>query len=347
MDEPLPTYTLLIFEVIMSKPVLDIMFSVLQSVDLKTLTFYDVELGNDGFLKLSSFLRENTSVKKLCIGGDLIDDTSVASSLSDAIKNHPNLEILVLVKCFPFEHATDILEKILEGCSRLRELRLGYEKLGLDGITIMADFIRSNNPTQIIQLEHCELKDLDTSLLAAALKKNTYLKELDLRENDDITEAGDKHLLNAIFDPTSMDSIIECNHTIVPFTYDINVASAVDQRPLLEQELFTINADDDISTKQKIRRKVVLALCGVDGGVFDLSHLNDLPLQLVPRLLELVQEHSEARRQVVSSIPSQLEKDALTRLFHTLRGWELPLLFENLRGPSAKGRSGKRKRKAR
>ena len=39
----------------------------------------------------------------------------------------------------------------------------------------------------------------------------------------------------------------------------------------------------------------------------------------------------------------QLEKDALSRLFHTLRGWELPVLFENLKGPSADSKRKRRK----
>ena len=86
---------------------------------------------------------------------------------------------------------------------------------------------------------------------------------------------------------------------------------------------------------KKIRKKVVLALCGTDGELFDLRHFNNLPLQLMPRVLELIQEHSGPRteRRVngawVHASTEQLEKDALSRLFHTLRGWELPSLFEN------------------
>ena len=78
------------------------------------------------------------------------------------------------------------------------------------------------------------------------------------------------------------------------------------------------------------------------GGLFDLSHFNDLLLQLMPRVLELIQEHTTTRRRSRNT-PIQLEKDALSRLFHTLRGWELPLLFENLHRPSANG--GKRKKR--
>lgn len=144
-----------------------------------------------------------------------------------------------------------------------------------------------------------------------------------------------------------MDSIIKSNHICFPYTCNIsnnNKSTFWNQLSSLEREVYSINLKDGIGIQQKIRRKVVLALCGVDDeGLFDLSHFNDLPLQLMPRVLELVQKHSEARTQAVSNMPTQLEKDALSRLFHTLRGWELPLLFENLNKPSTNG--GKRKRR--
>lgn len=145
-----------------------------------------------------------------------------------------------------------------------------------------------------------------------------------------------------MFDPTSMASIIECNHKCRAYTYEYKKPSVVARRPYLEQEVLKINKGD-YSIQQKIRKKVVLALCGVDGGLFDLSHFNDLPLQMMPRILELIQEHTETRR--VNDTPVQLEKDALSRLFHTLRGWELPLLFENLRIPCSNAATRKRKRR--
>ena len=173
------------------------------------------------------------------------------------------------------------------------------------------------------------ISDNDALLLASALKNNTHLRRVNLAHND-ITEAGDKTILNAVFDQTSMDSIIESNHTCVIYAWDSKNKESLSKRSDLELESLCIN-EDDISTKQKIRKKVVLALCGgADGSLFDLSHLNDLPLQLMPRVLELIQKHTKLRTMAVKNIPKQLDKDALSRLFHTLRAWELPLLFENL-----------------
>ena len=156
-----------------------------------------------------------------------------------------------------------------------------------------------------------------------------------------------------------MDSVVKSNHTCMAYTYDIKNATVVAQRPPIETEVLTINTKSPLerevvsingnnymTIQQKIRRKVVLALCGVDGGLFDLSHLNDLPLQLMPRVLALIQEHTSMRITSPAFRPVQFKKDALSRLFHALRGWELPLLFENLRASSATDITGKRKRKA-
>ena len=149
-------------------------------------------------------------------------------------------------------------------------------------------------------------------------------------------------MFRALYYPTSMDSIVESNHTCLTYTL------SADQRSRLQKEVSMINScDDSDSIGQKIRKKVVLALCGVDGSIFDLSHFNDLPLQLMPRILELIQEHTIHRRIAVDFASKELEKDALSRLFHMLRAWELPLLFENLHNPSNEDGMKRKRRKTR
>jgi Ran GTPase-activating protein (RanGAP) involved in mRNA processing and transport len=307
---------------------------------------------------LSSFLKQNTTLVKLFLG-DMIDDISVASELSDAIKNHPNIGLLAFNKC-GLSNNPGILETVLEGCTRVMLVSVSNEKLGMEGVALLARFIRSNYPTEILSFRDNEFTDDDMLVLASALRINTNLERLILQDNN-FTEEGDKILLKAVYDPTSMDTIIESNHSCRAHTYDIKSSWLVLRRPSNETEVFNINADDEISIQQKIRKKVVLALCGVDGGLFDLSHFNDLPLGVMPRVLELIQEHSEARAREFRSMPvpneildslsvsfeqyqrKQLEKDALSRLFHTLRGWELPLLFENLNTSVTSGKMKRRK----
>jgi len=102
--------------------ILDTIFPTLQSMHLNCLGLCVTRIGNDGFNQLSSFLKENTSLKYLTISGDRINDLSVASSLSDALSNHPSLEQIGLVQCLGY---TDILGKLLEGCKTIKK-RLRY-----------------------------------------------------------------------------------------------------------------------------------------------------------------------------------------------------------------------------
>ena len=325
-----------LFRISLPVSVLEIVLPSLHSIE--ELRFSATQLGNDGFLKLSSFLKDNTSLKHLLIGGDdKLDDISVANSLSDAVKGHPTLDSLVFAR---LDLNNDILGSVLKGCGRVKELRL-INTLGADEFPLMLSFICNNPITETLFLcNNWNLSDSDTLLLASSLENNTNLRQLHVRGNG-ITEEGEKILLKAVFDY----SIIESNHTCVPLTYNINIASVIEQRPLFEQEVFKINLDEDMSIQKKIRQKLVLALCGVDGSLFDLSHFNDLSLGVMPRVLKLIQEHTTMRRS--SNTPIQLEKDALTRIFHTLRCWELPLLFENLKCPSTKVAIATGKRKSR
>ena len=319
---------------------LDTIFPALQSMNsLINLALTRNGLGSEGLLHLSHFLNGNTRLQKLAIVNNVIHDLSVADSLSNALLNHATLKRLVLSNCGL--NNIPILGELLKGCTRMEKFAITRNDIGSEGVSLIANWIRSNKTIMFLQLHSNKITDDNALVLASVLKYNSLRFELNLRDNY-INEGGEKALLKALYGPTSMDSIVESNHTCVPYTHDYKKPAIVAQRPPIEKEVLIIN-NDEISIKQKIRRKVVLALCGLDGELFDLSHLNDLSLQLMPHVLELIQEHSWARTKSVKSMPLQLEKDALSRLFHTLRRWELPLLFENL--SPKKGAAGKRKRR--
>ena len=335
----------------LSIPVLDTIFPALKSINLRDVVLCNVGLDNDGFLRLSSFVKGSTSIRYLALGGEEVHDLTVAESLSNALHSHSSLENAGFIDCFGNTTAI-VLEKILEGCGLVKVFGLAMNRLRSEAAIALADFICNNLILQQLDLEHNNISDNDALILAASLKKNTNLNRLDL-QNNKITEEGEKTLLKALYDPTSMDLVVESNHTCMAYTYDIKNATVVAQRPPIETEVLTINTNNFISIKQKFRKKVVLALCGVDGGLFDLSHLNDIPLQLMPRVLELIQEFTASRGKELIRIHTatrtdligkQTEIDALSRLFHTLRGWELPLLFENLK-PNKGLTAGKRKRR--
>ena len=295
---------------------------------------------NDEYECLSSFLKINSSLERLIIGWGTIDNISIASSFSCALSNHPTLRELLLTVC-GLDNSV-ILGIMLEGCKGLYSFSIICNGIGSEGCSVISAFIRSNHPLQQLILDHNIISNSDVAILASALKMNTHLLELSLEDNE-ITTEGDRILMKALFDTTSMNSIVESNHSCMPCTCDFSDHDVRREKlSLLDKSIIKINVNRDDTIEQRIRKKVILALCGVDGDLFDLSHLNDLPFQLMPRVLELIQKHTEYKTR--KCCHALLEREALSRLLHTLRGWELPLLFENLRHPAT---AGARKRKRR
>ena len=182
---------------------------------------------------------------------------------------------------------------------------------------------------------------------------NDILYQLDLIGNS-ITDAGRTALLKSVFDTASMSSIVASNHEcrFQSFDKDSNPSSMEEK---LERYLGDINISDESEAK-KIHMKAVLALrlkgsyglgCGErTRSPFDLKHFADVPLKAMPRVLELIQENPEEWEAGAGAECQKEanEKEALSALFHTLRGWQMPSLFTNLRIPLE--RSRKRKRNA-
>jgi len=172
------------------------------------------------------------------------------------------------------------------------------------------------------------------------------LVRIDLRINR-ITCEGRKEMMKAMHDTKNMNSIVQSNHSCLIHMYDEDgdggivipdIAVIPDSAVPNEFELVCINSGMDAIGK-KVRKKVVLALCGNTKDLLDLRYFNGIPLKMMPRALELIQEHTRRHTEEVSE--GELDREALSRLFHTLRGWKMPLLFENLQC-SMKVRKGKR-----
>jgi len=262
---------------------------------------------------------------------------SIVRSLSNAIANHQHLKTVTLQRCGMSN--TSLLRTFLAGCSRMKYIDLEDNEITSQGAIAIADCISTNpDRLQAFFLNNNNISDGDMIVLSSALKLNTHLLLIELRDND-VTEQGWKVLHKARFDAANMNSLIDCNHTCVVAVDDEVMKDS--NMPLQVAEVIMINGNMDSDgevfptqtpIKEKIRKKVVLALCGVEGELFDLSLLNDVPLQLMPRVLELIQEHTTSRQLYCEDEDDdeQLEKDALSRLFHILRAWELPLLFDNL-----------------
>ena len=111
-----------------------------------------------------------------------------------------------------------------------------------------------------------------------------------------------------------------------------------------EMEIRNINGLE--SEGQKIRYKVVLVLFAINKELFNPRDFDDVPLELMPRLLELAQQelgYNGFGKGIVEKTrkrrPSN-EDPTLERLYKVVHGWNIPLLVE--RGP---GKQEKKTRK--
>eukprot|EP00984_Skeletonema_dohrnii_P007313 scaffold2646_cov60-Skeletonema_dohrnii-CCMP3373.AAC.2 len=154
-----------------------------------------------------------------------------------------------------------------------------------------------------------------------------------------------KIVKDALFDTTSLESIISSNHTCAVFMTGFN------HNDSYEETIRKINALD-ANEGRKIRLKIALARYANDAkkGVTDLldpHSFDDLSLELIPSLLEMLQEaigFNGLGNEVVTGGMKDMDKNknspyarkvyskSLSLLFDTIKSWQsLPLLFA--RGP--------------
>ena len=139
-----------------------------------------------------------------------------------------------------------------------------------------------------------------------------------------------KVVKGALFDTTSLQAIGDSNHACAV------TMSGNNRGDTYEQTIHMINTLD-VCEGKKIRYKVLLALNEVNKDLYDDRSFNDVPLELMPYLLEMVQQKVKYDRHEVVLKPNNRTM-SLGRLYEIISGWQsLPLLF--VRG------AGKLKRK--
>jgi len=168
------------------------------------------------------------------------------------------------------------------------------------------------------------LNDTAAALLANALKSNTNLQEIDLEDNNGITEVGRRVLLESVFDVSSLNSCVATNHScqIHGLTPDIPEG---------------INEFNGPSVNRAM--KIFTILSATEKGYFNMNCLGDVSYKLIPNVLRLAQEF-RGRPPVLSDFyfeqTGQRSADwnqlngkpllIITSMFELLRGWAVPSL---------------------
>jgi hypothetical protein len=154
----------------------------------KRLTFQNNHFGRFGISLVIKCIEKNPKLVEFILSENEIETVEDAQILCQVVNSHPSLEIFSLKRtCTAF--ANDILTSIMHGSCKLECLDLPGNDIRTHGSRHIADFLAKNPPLRELTLESNHLNDDDAEAIAEALKTNTNLKTLILREND-ITGRG-------------------------------------------------------------------------------------------------------------------------------------------------------------
>ena len=254
---------------------------------------------------------------------NVIDEQEHLNNLVEAIISNPSIDYIHLENVVGVNtNGYEVLCSLLDQNEKnFTHIDLERNDIETGGDTTISDYIASNRPLEYLFLADNQLNDHDAKLIARALRRNTHLHEIRLGDNN-ITNIGKEALYNAIYDPTSLNTLAGCNHTCC-----------------IEGVSF-----DSISTDNRCNegrwfnrsRKIYHLLSKRNKEGSNVQHLNaefvededSLTLKLVPKILETTHRYSRGTSRPLSII------------YEILRGWKMPELYDTKRGISGRSSLG-------
>ena len=299
--------------------------AILKSFALVRNEFVNAREGIDFAVKL---VEDNPNLEQFDWVNNEIETIEDACYLVDAVISHPHINKVCLDNCFGEDiNGYGILRSLVTSDKRFLSIDLGGNNIRTGGGTAIPDYIASNPPLKRLILTGNRLDDDDAILIARALKQNTNLQRLRLSD-DEFTEKGKNALSDAIYDPTSLNSVSDCNHACYIEGIDFDD---------IPENYHSITPKDNRACK--IYR--LLSLRNRKGS--NVQHLNlefddDDSLALVPNVLVSVHHYSRIRQSnpevyFLWSNPVH----PLSIMYEILRSWKMPELYEN---SGAQGRLG-------
>ena len=305
----------------------------------KTLTVFSIEnneLGDANVNVLCEALSKCTNISELCLGKARI-------SLPTFINNKQmmNLTRIDMSGSYYWNGSINnnnepktigapgakLIAKYLASNPALIELNLFRNDINSHGAKKIAAALKKNTNLEHLSLERNRLTNNCVPAFTDALRNNSTLLSLNLGGNEIRVETGRAVLnRNALCDTSSLDAIANSNHTCVLTT----TRGGEKYRNDLTREFEMKNINSLDSEGMKIRYKVVLALFSYNKDLFHPRSFDDVPLELMPRLLELVQlevGYGEFGNGITErSTKKKKSPHTLRRLYQVVTEWNTPEL---------------------
>lgn len=296
---------------------------------------------------LEQCLEKNTTLEQLSLASNKLGSNDrIFSTVMSGMKVNSSLVYVDLssneIRRMP---TVKLLAKYLRNNSSLIGLDLRFNKLPTKSADVLVKALKKNTTLEDLCLANNNIGDKSVESFTDMLQKNSTLKSLDLQGNNLKVQTGRKGMFKALCDTTSLDAIANnSNHTCRIIIAGKNYGGTC------EEELNKINALENEG--EKIRYKVVLALCQMNKELYDPRTFDDIPLELMPRVLELIQleigcnGYGEGITKVITKKRSSKEGDHLSKLYDAIHQWPaFPSLFSRGPGKGCLTKTGKLKRK--
>ncbi len=154
--------------------------------DLKKSTLRYLDLSNNSLSEnecrlFVDYLQKYHSLEEVNLSGNALLGPA-ANSIGIYLKLVKGLKKIDLSKCEMNDESSPLLIKNLD-YSIVESIILDSNPLGQIGAILLANMLRINKNMKFISLKNCEITGFGMTLLAKNCENNTYLKEIDLRNN--------------------------------------------------------------------------------------------------------------------------------------------------------------------
>ena len=261
--------------------VLDVLRPAIKQSKVKIIEFWDVGRPPRPW-KLAAFMEDilqtNHELYYVRFKGVILYNEEL-KTICDAIRmrNAEQTSIIryfTLTECFEDGIDSEVLKNIL--ASNAGAVELEKNRMSSREASIIAECLVSNPPIRRLVLDYNRFDDADVAVLANSLSSSTNLRYLSV-EGNDFTEAGRLGLLRAIFNTSSLNSCAASNQTCQGFD---------------EDSIWALNLYNE-ATRNKWAKIFAILASSCEDSFINTALLNDVPVPLIPALLQQADERYE------------------------------------------------------
>ncbi len=263
-----------------------------------------------GMSTLAALMENNTHLQQLELHRIQDMDRNDIAELSSVIHRHPSLVDIEFDECFSDGLGDDMLRLLLRAGGDLKLERLSMPRNHLRGFnvwTLLADFLATNPRLTCLQFDENYLDDNDVALIANALRSNTTLKYLGIGRNNG-TNDGVEQFFTVLYDKNSLNSTADSNHSCSIDADSIMIENGVS---LWNSDSREVNRAQKIYSLLSIRNKTMS----------NAQHFGDMDINLLPRLLEVVQKYSRLMEEEEED-EEYVQVKALSIVYEIMRRWD-------------------------